>query len=164
MIIVLLFIVAPIAELYVIIKTGQAIGVLNTIGLLVLIGFIGSWVIRREGVKVWNRFTSQVQAGQVPTKEIADGVCILIAGALMLAPGFVSDVVALLLLFPPTRAVARNWLMRRKGLGRLGGLGGPGGGGFGGTTIIDASYGGRMRDSTDVTDTTSTETRGELDS
>lgn len=155
MILFLLFIVAPIAELYVLFRSGQTIGVLNTIGLMVIVAMLGSWLIRREGLKVWNRFATQVQAGQVPSKEIADGVCLLLAGALMIAPGFISDAVALLLLFPPTRALARAWLMRRKGLG-----------GLGTTRIIRATYGGRMTNVTDVfdvTDTTASETRGELD-
>ena len=145
----LLFIVAPIVELYVIVQTSHVIGVLNTIGLIIVIAMIGSWLIKHEGIKVWNRFTQQIQNGQVPTKEIADGVCVLAAGGLMIAPGFISDVFALLLLFPPTRALARRWLMKRKGLG-----------GLAKTRVVKATYGGRM---TDATDATSTEVRGELD-
>jgi len=160
MILFVLFIVAPIAELYVLIKTGQSIGVLNTIALLIVVAMLGSWLIKREGLKVWNRFATQVQSGQEPTKEIADGVCVLVAGLLMVAPGFVSDLLALFLLFPPTRALARTWLLRRK---RLGGLGR--------TTVIKATYGGPMSSDpfrhrnvdTTVTDTTGTESAGELD-
>ncbi len=148
----LLFIVAPIVELYVIVQTSHVIGVLNTIGLIIVIAMIGSWLIKHEGIKVWNRFTQQIQRGQVPTKEIADGVCVLAAGGLMIAPGFISDVFALLLLFPPTRALARRWLMKRKGLG-----------GLAKTRVVKATYGGRMTDTTDATDATSTEVRGELD-
>lgn len=148
----LLFIVAPIVELYVIVQTSHVIGVLNTIGLIIVIAMIGSWLIKHEGIKVWNRFTQQIQNGQVPTKEIADGVCVLAAGGLMIAPGFISDVFALLLLFPPTRALARRWLMKRKGLG-----------GLAKTRVVKATYGGRMTDTTDTTDATSTEVRGELD-
>ena len=148
----LLFIVAPIVELYVIVQTSHVIGVLNTIGLIIVIAMIGSWLIKHEGIKVWNRFTQQIQKGQVPTKEIADGVCVLAAGGLMIAPGFISDVFALLLLFPPTRVLARRWLMKRKGLG-----------GLAKTRVVKATYGGRMTDATDATDATSTEVRGELD-
>jgi len=153
----LLFIVAPLIELYVFVKTGQWIGFLNTIGVMIVVALIGSAVLKREGRKVWVRFNEQVQAGQTPTKEIADGVCVLIAGGLLVAPGFVSDAVALLLLFPPTRAIFRRWLMRRGGLG-----------GLGRTRVIRATYGGPMRGpgqpgSTNITDVTSTETRGELD-
>lgn len=149
MILFLLFIVFPITELFVIVQIGGRIGVLNTIGLLILVALIGSWLIKREGLRVWNRFVQQVNTGQVPTREIADGVCLLIAGALMLAPGFISDAVALLLIFPPSRAVFRGWLIRRKRLD-----------GFAGGRVIKATYGGRV---TDVTEATSTETRGELE-
>ncbi len=155
MVLFVLFVVAPLAELYVIIKTGQAIGVLNTIGLMIAIAMLGSWLIRREGTKVWTRFATQVQAGQIPSREIADGVCLLVAGALMIAPGFISDITALLLLFPPTRAIARTWLMRRKGLGAMTG--------FGRTSTITATYGGRVTDIRDVTDATSTEPGGEIE-
>jgi len=150
MILFVLFVVAPIIELYVLIKVGGSIGVLNTIGLLILVAMIGSWVIKREGLRVWNRFATTVQSGQTPTREIADGVCVLVAGLLMIVPGFVSDVLALVLLFPPTRAVARGWLLRRR---RLGGLGR--------TRVITATYGGRMSPrttDTTVTETTATET------
>ena len=135
-----------------IIQVGGEIGALNTIGLLILIAIVGSWLIKHEGIKVWNRFVQQVQAGKEPLREIADGVCVLVAGACCSAPGFISDVLALLLLFPPTRALARRWLLKRKGLAT--------------TRVIRASYGGRVTNVTrvtDVTETTATEIKGELD-
>ena len=110
---VLLFILVPIAELAVIIQVGQALGVLPTIGLLLLVSFIGTWLVKREGMGVWRRFNQQVHAGQVPGKEIADGVMILLAGALLLSPGFVTDVVGVLLLLPPVRAAIRGALLAR---------------------------------------------------
>ncbi len=109
----LLFIVLPIVELAVIIQVGHAIGVLNTIALLLLVSFIGSWLVKREGLAVWRRFQDQVHRGQVPGKEIADGVMILLAGALLVSPGFVTDVFGVLLLLPPVRAVVRAALLRR---------------------------------------------------
>ena len=160
MILFLVFVVAPIIELFVLIRTGQAIGALNTVALLILSAFVGAALVRRVGARVWSRFMLQLQAGKEPSKEIADGFCVVLAGALFIAPGLVSDVLALLLLFPPTRAVFRSYLMRRKGLG-----------GLGRTRVIRATYGGRMGGGrmggtvtdTTVTDTTATETRGELD-
>lgn len=109
----LLFLVIPILELAVIIQVGQFLGVLNTIGLLLLVSFAGAWLVRREGMGVWRRFTTQVGAGHVPSREIADGVLILFAGALLLTPGFLSDVVGLLLLLPPVRAAIRGAAMLR---------------------------------------------------
>ena len=112
-----LLVVAPIVEIFVLIQTGHAIGGWNTIGLVVLVAVVGVWLIKREGIKVWRRFGEQVRAGQVPSKEIADGVLLLIAGALFIAPGFISDFIALLILFPPTRALFRKRLLKRGAFG-----------------------------------------------
>ncbi len=109
----LIFLVIPILELAVIIQVGQSLGALNTVGLLVLIGIAGAWLVKREGLGVWRRFNAQVRAGAVPTREIADGVLIIFAGALLLTPGFLTDVLGLLLLFPPVRAAVRGAAMLR---------------------------------------------------
>lgn len=109
----LIFLVIPILELAVIIQVGQSLGALNTVGLLVLISIAGAWLVKREGLGVWRRFTAQVRAGAVPTREIADGVLIIFAGALLLTPGFLTDVLGLLLLFPPVRGAIRGATMLR---------------------------------------------------
>jgi UPF0716 protein FxsA len=111
----LLFIVLPIVELAVIIQVGQAVGVFNTIGLLLLVSVVGAWLVKREGIGVWNRFHRQVQMGVVPGREIADGVLILLAGALLCTPGFVTDVLGILLLLPPVRAAIRSAALYRAG-------------------------------------------------
>jgi len=110
---VLLFVLLPLAELYVIIQVGQAFGALNTIALLIVISVVGAWLMKREGISVWRRFQRQVETGHVPGREIADGVMILAAGALMMAPGFITDVVGILLLLPPVRAGVRAMVLRR---------------------------------------------------
>ena len=110
---VLLFVLAPLAELFVIIQVGHAIGAFNTIGLLLLISIAGAWLVKREGMSVWRRFQRQVDAGVVPGREIADGVMVLFAGALLLTPGFLSDVLGILLLLPPVRALVRVAVLRR---------------------------------------------------
>lgn len=112
-VLVLLFLVVPLAELYVIIQVGQAVGALNTIALLIIISATGAWLVKREGMSVWRRFQRSVEAGSVPGKEIADGVMILFAGALLLSPGFLTDVFGIALLLPPVRAVLRGVLMKR---------------------------------------------------
>lgn len=114
-----LFIVIPIVELYTIIRMSGAIGFFNTLGLMILVAVVGSWLVRREGFRVWNRFNDAVASGQIPAREIVDGVLILGAGALLLTPGFLSDVLGLLMLFPPTRAMFRSYLLRRS---RRGGI------------------------------------------
>ena len=112
-VLVVLFLLVPLAELFVIIQVGQAFGALNTIGLLILISAVGAWLVKREGMGVWRRFQRQVEAGAVPGKEIADGVMILFAGALLMTPGFLSDLVGIALLLPPVRAAVRTVVMRR---------------------------------------------------
>lgn len=114
-----LFIVVPIVELYTIIRMSGAIGFLNTLGLMVLVAVLGTWLVRREGFRVWNRFNDAVAAGQIPAREIVDGVLILGAGALLLTPGFLSDVLGLFMLFPPTRILFRSYLLRRSKRGTV---------------------------------------------
>jgi len=109
----LVFLVMPIVELAVIIQVGQSIGVLNTIGLLLLVSIVGSWLVKREGAGVWRRFRSQMESGHVPGKEVADGVLIMLAGALLISPGFVTDCLGVLLLLPPVRAAIRARALRR---------------------------------------------------
>jgi UPF0716 protein FxsA len=114
----LLFLVVPIVELYVIIQVGQEIGALYTIGLLLLISVVGAWLAKREGLGVWRRINQQVNAGKVPGAELVDAFLILLAGALLLTPGFITDVLAIVLLIPPTRAFIRRTL-RRRFMGRV---------------------------------------------
>ena len=123
-----LFIVVPLVEIYVIVQVGHAIGVFNTIGLLLLVSFIGAWLTKHEGFIVLQRLRAQLDAGRVPTAELIDGVLVLAAGVLMLTPGFVTDAFGLLVLFPPTRALLRALLRRRFDVQVLG-PGGPGGSG-----------------------------------
>lgn len=110
------FLVVPILELVVIIQVGQAIGAWNTVGLLLLVSIVGAWLVKREGISVVRRFRRQLEAGSIPGKELVDGVLILFAGALLVAPGFLTDILGILLLLPPVRAVIRAGLMRRVAL------------------------------------------------
>ena len=110
---VLLFILVPILELYVIIQVGQEIGALWTIAILVADSILGSLLLRAQGRSVWLRFNAALSAGRPPAREVLDGVLIVVGGALLLTPGFTTDVVGLLLLIPPTRAVIRRVLVRR---------------------------------------------------
>jgi UPF0716 protein FxsA len=127
---ILLFIVVPIAELYVIIKVGELIGIFPTLILLLADALLGSLLLRHQGRGAWRRFNEALAARRFPGKEVADGVLIVIGGTLLLTPGFLTDIAGLLLLIPPTRAVARR-LLRRFTVGRfavvtVGGAGEPG--------------------------------------
>ena len=110
---VLLFIAIPIAELAVIIQVGQQIGVLWTIAILVADSILGSMLMRSQGRAAWRRFNEAVQVGRVPAREVLDGALVIFGGALLLTPGFITDIFGILFLLPPTRAVVRRVLVRR---------------------------------------------------
>jgi UPF0716 protein FxsA len=105
------FLVVPLLELAVIIQVGQTIGVAETILLLIAVSVAGGWLVKREGVGVLRRIQAAVSAGRVPGRELADGALIMFAGALLLTPGFLSDVLGIALLLPPVRAVVRPVLV-----------------------------------------------------
>jgi UPF0716 protein FxsA len=116
LLLVLLFIVVPIAELYVIIAVvGQAIGPVWTILLLIADSVLGTVLLRSQGRAVWRRFNEALAAGRMPHREVLDGVLVIFGGALLLTPGFITDVFGLLLLIPPTRAMARRLVVRTLG-------------------------------------------------
>jgi UPF0716 protein FxsA len=117
LLVVLIFILLPIAEIYVIIKVGEAIGVLPTIALLILDGFLGAALLRHQGRAAWRRFNEALAAGKVPAREVFDGAMVIVGGAFLLAPGFITDVIGLLLLIPPSRALFRG-IATRLALGR----------------------------------------------
>jgi UPF0716 protein FxsA len=126
----LVFIVGPIVELYVIIQVAHVIGGWETVALLLVESLIGAWLMKRQGRGVLTRIQDALAAGRMPTRELVDGGLIVFAGALMLTPGFVTDIFGFLLLIPPTRALVRSAVMRRfkDRLGAasvLGGTGGP---------------------------------------
>jgi len=107
---VLLFIVVPIIELYVIIEVGQAIGVVPTLAILVADALLGSLLLRQQGRQAWRRFNQALAERRFPAREVADGLMIAVGGTLLLTPGFVTDVFGLILLIPPTRALVRRGL------------------------------------------------------
>lgn len=147
LVLVVLFVVLPIAELAVIIQVAHGIGVFDTILVLVAVSVVGGWLCKREGLGVLRRIQAGLERQELPTRELADGGMVLLAGALLIAPGFVSDVLGILLLLPPTRAVFRTMLLR--GLARRaritvvghggGGPSGPRPPGFRPTGIIDTT-------------------------
>jgi UPF0716 protein FxsA len=113
LLLVALFILVPIAELAVIIQVGQAIGVWWTIALLIADSVLGSLLMRSQGRAAWRRFNQALQAARVPAREVADGVLVIFGGALLLTPGFITDIFGLLFLVPPTRALIRRVFLRQ---------------------------------------------------
>lgn len=126
-VLVVLLVVVPLLELYVLIQVGQVIGAWWTVGLLLLISALGSWLLRREGARAWNQFRLALSSGRVPTSEVVDGALVVFGGALLLTPGFVSDIAGLLFILPPTRAVTNRLVRSRfRGLAGLTLFGVPG--------------------------------------
>ncbi|GEO80873.1 FxsA family protein [Pararhodospirillum oryzae] len=111
-----LFIGFPVIEIALFIKVGGAIGVVPTLALVVLAAVAGSAVVRHQGLSTLNKAQEAVNAGILPVKELFDGVCILIAGFLLVLPGFFSDILAVLLLIAPVRDALRGWLDRHPGM------------------------------------------------
>jgi UPF0716 protein FxsA len=112
-VLLVLFIVVPLLELYVILQVGEAIGVLPTIAILIADSILGSVLMRSQGRVAWQRFNLAFAEGRVPAREAIDGVLVVFGGALLLTPGFVTDVLGLLLLLPITRPLLRRLLVRR---------------------------------------------------
>jgi UPF0716 protein FxsA len=113
LVLVFVFIVVPIAELYVLIQIGSAIGILPTIALLILDSVLGAALMRSQGRAAWMRFNRALAEGRMPGREVMDGALVIFGGALLLTPGFLSDFLGLILLLPPTRAIVRTLLVRR---------------------------------------------------
>lgn len=120
-----IFIVLPLAELYVILKVGDAIGAVWTILLLAADSLLGSLLLRSQGRSVWRRFNTALTEGKMPHREVMDGVLVIFGAAFLITPGFITDIIGLLLLVPPTRALVRSRVVRR--LGRRVMVGGGGG-------------------------------------
>jgi UPF0716 protein FxsA len=110
---VALAIVVGVVEITVMIQVGQWIGFLNTVGLLLVVSLAGVWLVKRQGLGVMARIREQRSAGRLPAAELFDGALILVAGVLLVIPGFVTDALGLLLLVPPVRAVVRRFVSRR---------------------------------------------------
>ncbi|MEZ5926268.1 MAG: FxsA family protein [Hyphomicrobiaceae bacterium] len=112
-VILTLLILVPLAELAVIIKVGGLIGVLPTIALLVGMAVLGTVLLRLQGLAVLRRTEKAMTAGEVPIQSALDGIGLLVAGALMLTPGFLTDIVAVALLVPTVRRWVARWVLAR---------------------------------------------------
>jgi UPF0716 protein FxsA len=106
------FIVVPIVELYVIIKIGGTIGIIPTLFLLIVDSIVGTILLRSQGRGAWVALNRALAENRIPAKEIMDGVLIIFGGALLLTPGFLTDIAGLILLIPPTRALVRGFARR----------------------------------------------------
>jgi UPF0716 protein FxsA len=108
-----LFLIMPVVELALLVQVDKLIGFWPTIGIIVLTGLIGGLLAKREGLSVWQRFNARMAEGGLPGTELLDGVIILVAGALLITPGVVTDFLGFLGLIPPTRKLIRKIVMKR---------------------------------------------------
>jgi UPF0716 protein FxsA len=109
--ILLAFIAVPIVEIAVFIKIGGQLGVFNTVAMVVITAFIGTWLLRSQGLRTLHRAQESMARNIFPVSEVFDGLCLLAAGAFLLTPGFVTDALGFLLFVPPFRLFLRYWLL-----------------------------------------------------
>jgi UPF0716 protein FxsA len=109
----LLFITVPLVEIMLFIEIGSRIGTLSTLLIVALTAILGAFLAHREGLKAWWRIQDKLYQGSMPDEELLDAMLILIAGAVLLTPGFLTDAVGFLLLSPVTRLSVKNWLRQK---------------------------------------------------
>jgi UPF0716 protein FxsA len=103
----------PIVEMYLLIEVAGYIDALPTIGLVMLTAVIGVALLKRQGLQTLTRGTQKMNRGQMPVQEVAEGLLLAVAGALLITPGFVTDGIGFFILFPPTRLVVAQLLLSR---------------------------------------------------
>ena len=109
---ILIFILVPVAELGVLLFSGQTIGVWPTLILLIVTGLLGSYLAKKQGINTIRKVQEQIQFGRVPGNEILDGLCVLFGGILLLSPGFLTDILGLVLLLPFTRTLIKPFILK----------------------------------------------------
>ena len=107
------FTLIPVLELYLLIKIGSAMGLLNTLALVVLTGFVGAYLAKMQGMQTMIRVRTQVQAGNMPGEDLIDAAIIFVAGVVLLTPGLLTDIAGILLLFPVTRFHFKRWARKK---------------------------------------------------
>ena len=109
----LLFLTVPIIEIVLFIEIGSRIGTVATLLIVVITAILGASLAHREGLKTWWRIQNKLVSGSMPDEELLDALMILVAGAVLLTPGFLTDTVGFLLLYPGTRRVVKQWARRK---------------------------------------------------
>lgn len=107
----LAFTIIPVLELYILIEVGSYLGALNTIMVVIVTGFVGAYLARLQGFQTMNRVRESLNRGEMPTEGLIDALLILVAGIVLLTPGFLTDIAGLLILIPQTRNRLKGWLM-----------------------------------------------------
>lgn len=122
-VLLLVFLLTPVIEIYVIIQVGQQIGAVPTVVLLLAESALGAWLVRREGRRAWQALRGAFGSGRLPSRELSDAALVLVGGTLLLTPGFVTDALGFLMILPVSRPVARRalaWLIARRAVSVVG--------------------------------------------
>ena len=108
----ILFIVVPVAELYVLIEVGKKIGSLTTIGIIIFTGILGAYLVKNQGFLILKKIQNDLNDGIMPGDSLIQGAIILVGGILLLTPGFVTDTVGFIFLIPASRNVLKKYLLK----------------------------------------------------
>lgn len=106
-----IFIIVPMAELYILIEVGKRIGALTTIGIIILTGIIGTYLIKSQGFMILRKIQSDMNEGNLPGDSLIQGIIILAGGLLLLTPGFITDIVGFIFLIPAGREIVKKYLL-----------------------------------------------------
>lgn len=109
----LAFTIIPVIEIYLLIKLGTFLGALNTVIIVILTGIIGAYLARLEGLHTMIKVRDALNRGEMPAEEMLDALLILVAGIVLLTPGFLTDMAGLLILIPQTRVMFKKWLRKK---------------------------------------------------
>ncbi|MBM3638545.1 MAG: FxsA family protein [Actinobacteria bacterium] len=109
-----LLVLVPLAEVWVIVQVGSSLGIVTTVALLIGVSVFGTALAKHEGVRVFRSFMTAIDKGEMPSRDIIAGACLLLSGLLFLVPGFVTDVLGILLLLPPVRGGLARFVLRRR--------------------------------------------------
>ncbi len=108
----ILFIIVPVIELYILIEVGKKIGSLSVIGIIILTGILGAYLVKSQGFMILKKIQNDIDEGILPGNSLIQGAIILVGGILLFTPGFITDIVGFIFLMPFTRKVVKNYLLK----------------------------------------------------
>lgn len=109
---VALFVLVPVAELFLLIELGRHLGIVSTLALIAFTGLLGAWLARRQGLGILERVRQELAAGRMPTSTAADGILVLLAGAVLMTPGVLTDAFGFFCLVPAGRRIVKRLVIR----------------------------------------------------
>lgn len=108
----ILFVIVPVTELYILIEVGKKIGGLTTIGIIILTGIIGAYLVKGQGFMILKKIQSDLNEGIIPGDSLIQGAIVLAGGIFLLTPGFVTDIIGFIFLIPVSRRVVKKYLLK----------------------------------------------------